>query len=199
MKLVLFSDDINLLSRWEKSLSSYDICIIDHIDDIDDINNSIVVFNPTACDKFCKNFVEKAKKNNNKILVLDRVPNLQTAKNFFAQGISGYGNAIMTISYLNSAIETLENNLVWLLPDLVSQLVIGMNLQSTQISTVENLMLEQLTHKEYEIANLLKNGASNMEISETLDMSINTVKTHIKKIYEKFNIHDRVSFALLFK
>ena len=51
---------------------------------------------------------------------------------------------------------------------------------------------------EKKIAKLLKTGYTNMNISEELDISINTVKTHVKHIYEKLNVKDRLSFAGLF-
>mgnify|MGYP000370192932 CR=1 FL=1 len=39
---------------------------------------------------------------------------------------------------------------------------------------------------------------TNTNISQELNVSINTVKTHIKHIYEKLNVKDRLSFAALF-
>ena len=39
---------------------------------------------------------------------------------------------------------------------------------------------------------------ANINISDELNISINTVKTHIKHIYEKLNVKDRLSFAGLF-
>ena len=40
-------------------------------------------------------------------------------------------------------------------------------------------------------------GYKNIEISEELNISINTVKKHIKNIYTKLNVSDRVSFLKL--
>ena len=59
-------------------------------------------------------------------------------------------------------------------------------------------LFEILTKTERKIAKLLKNGYTNLNISQELDISINTVKTHIKHIYEKLNVKDRLSFAGLF-
>ena len=62
----------------------------------------------------------------------------------------------------------------------------------------EEMLFENLKKKKKKIAELLKNGYTNTNISQELEISINTVKTHIKHIYEKLNVNDRFSFANLF-
>lgn len=49
-----------------------------------------------------------------------------------------------------------------------------------------------LTKKEKEILFFIKDGKSNIEISETLDISLATVKTHINHIYSKLETKNRV-------
>ncbi len=48
-----------------------------------------------------------------------------------------------------------------------------------------------LKAREIEVLKLIQDGASNSEISEELFISINTVKTHILKIYAKLDVHSR--------
>lgn len=52
--------------------------------------------------------------------------------------------------------------------------------------------LDTFTEKETEVLKLISAGLSNKEIAEKLDISINTVKTHIKNIYEKLHVNRRV-------
>lgn len=49
-----------------------------------------------------------------------------------------------------------------------------------------------LSEREIEVTELLAKGASNQVISETLHISINTVKSHIKNIYGKLAISNRL-------
>jgi DNA-binding CsgD family transcriptional regulator/uncharacterized membrane protein SirB2 len=49
-----------------------------------------------------------------------------------------------------------------------------------------------LSEREIEVAELLIKGMSNKEIGESLHISINTVKTHIKNIYGKLGISNRL-------
>ncbi len=50
-----------------------------------------------------------------------------------------------------------------------------------------------LTDRELEIINLINKGCSNKEISASLYLSSNTVKTHIKNIFEKLGVNNRTS------
>ncbi len=49
----------------------------------------------------------------------------------------------------------------------------------------------QLTDRECEIINLLMSGRSVRSASEELFLSENTIKTHIRSIYKKLNVHNR--------
>lgn len=49
----------------------------------------------------------------------------------------------------------------------------------------------QLSEREIEVLNELSEGKTNKEISETLFVSVNTVKTHLKNIYEKLDVKNR--------
>jgi ATP/maltotriose-dependent transcriptional regulator MalT len=48
-----------------------------------------------------------------------------------------------------------------------------------------------LTGREKQILQLIASGLSNKEIEETLFISINTVRTHIKNLYSKLEVESR--------
>lgn len=52
-----------------------------------------------------------------------------------------------------------------------------------------------LTKRECEVAKLLISGLSNKEIAQFLNISINTVRTHIDNILSKTDTHSRSSAA----
>lgn len=58
--------------------------------------------------------------------------------------------------------------------------------------TINNLISTPLTQKEFDVLKGLYNGNTNQQLAENLFVSINTIKTHIKNIYEKFNTHTRL-------
>jgi RNA polymerase sigma factor (sigma-70 family) len=53
--------------------------------------------------------------------------------------------------------------------------------------------LERLTEREREVFDLLARGMTNKEIAETLVITTNTVKRHIKAIFEKLEVHTRAA------
>ena len=54
-----------------------------------------------------------------------------------------------------------------------------------------DLRLSSLTSRELEILEILSQGYSNREITGKLEISENTVKFHLKNIYEKIQVDNR--------
>jgi DNA-binding NarL/FixJ family response regulator len=48
-----------------------------------------------------------------------------------------------------------------------------------------------VTDREYEVLRLVADGLANKEIARRLDVSPNTVKTHVAKLYEKLEVERR--------
>lgn len=59
----------------------------------------------------------------------------------------------------------------------------------THVAAVE--LVEPLSQQEQRVLHLLIAGRSNPEIAQELVVSVNTVRTQIKSIYHKLNVHDR--------
>ena len=59
----------------------------------------------------------------------------------------------------------------------------------------ENIGQEQLTNAEKRILELIVAGKSNKKIACNLNISENTVKTHVRNIFDKINVSDRTSAA----
>jgi LuxR family maltose regulon positive regulatory protein len=53
-------------------------------------------------------------------------------------------------------------------------------------------MLEPLSERELEVIKLLEQGLANQEIAARLYISLNTVKAHLKSIYGKLGVNNRV-------
>jgi DNA-binding CsgD family transcriptional regulator len=52
-----------------------------------------------------------------------------------------------------------------------------------------------LTDTEVEVARRAAEGLSNAELADAMFVSVNTVKTHIRHVYEKLDVHSRVELA----
>jgi DNA-binding NarL/FixJ family response regulator len=56
--------------------------------------------------------------------------------------------------------------------------------------------LESLTDRERAVLQLLAEGSMYKEIASQLSISIDTVRTHIRKVYEKLHVHSRTEAVL---
>lgn len=59
----------------------------------------------------------------------------------------------------------------------------------------ESIGQESLTNTEQKILEMIVGGNSNKEIAYNLNVSENTVKTHVKNVFEKLGVADRTSAA----
>ena len=62
---------------------------------------------------------------------------------------------------------------------------------------IENLGREDLTPAEANVLRMIVGGMSNKEIGFALDISENTVKSHVKNIFDKIGVSDRTSAATM--
>lgn len=58
---------------------------------------------------------------------------------------------------------------------------------------VNNLLTKPITAQEYATLILICEGKTNPQIAETLFISVNTVKTHIKRIYTKLRVDSKLT------
>jgi DNA-binding CsgD family transcriptional regulator len=58
--------------------------------------------------------------------------------------------------------------------------------------------LEALTAREEEILKLLSEGKQSKEIADALEISVRTVSSHLRNIYEKLHVHSRAHAVVKF-
>ncbi len=63
--------------------------------------------------------------------------------------------------------------------------------EAAQLATIQPLA-EPLTRRELQVLRLLATDLSNQEIAETLVVAMGTIKTHIRNIYGKLDVHSRI-------
>lgn len=59
--------------------------------------------------------------------------------------------------------------------------------------------LVKLSKRENEILELLSTGLANKEIADRLSISVETVRVHLRRVYEKLHVHSRTEAAMKFR
>ena len=100
------------------------------------------------------------------------------------KGASGYICKDIEPDQLVKAIRTVASGRKYI-PDSIAQIL------------SEHLGQEELTATETNVLRMIVGGMSNKEIAFALDISENTVKTHVQNIFGKIGVSDRTSAATL--
>jgi DNA-binding NarL/FixJ family response regulator len=106
-------------------------------------------------------------------------------------GVSGYLLKNLDADELFDLIEGVEKGEAALTRAMAARVLKGMSRRETDSSQGEDL----LTEREVEVLRYLARGNSNPQIARELNISVNTVKTHISHILEKLNLENRTQAA----
>jgi DNA-binding NarL/FixJ family response regulator len=101
-------------------------------------------------------------------------------------GASGYILKRHAASQLLDAIQQLHNGGAPMSPEIAIQVVAHFHHSGQRKNEMESL-----SPREREILELLSKGHPYKEIANRLDLSLDTVRTYLKRIYDKMHVHSR--------
>jgi DNA-binding NarL/FixJ family response regulator len=104
-------------------------------------------------------------------------------------GASGFMLKRARAEELVDAVRIVAEGEALLTPALTRRLVAGFSQHPTHLN--DAVALDRLTDREREVLVLVARGLSNCEIARWLTLSIETVKTHVKRIFMKLGVRDR--------
>ena len=128
------------------------------------------------------------------MLLLGNIPSHEEIVSLINVGARGYFDINDASHQLPEAVRTIHKGEIWLPRDKMSSImdriiaVVGRDMKEKT--------LDQLTPTEFQVLKLIGQGKSNDEIADTLFISKNTVRSHIKSIYAKLDMHSRLQLAL---
>jgi DNA-binding NarL/FixJ family response regulator len=196
MNLYLVSDESGFLEYWQKALTVFSPSVYSSIDEVVTSDSGIVFILDTVNQGV---FFELMDENSHlKFMILSRIPDFQQAQHFLKNGAKGYGNAMMHDTHLQSAFQTIREGKIWLYPDFVTQLIGQVQLQSANEELALH-RLDVLSVREREVALLLNQGKSHLEISNELNITVRTIKAHCAAIYEKLKVKDRLALSIFLR
>jgi two-component system nitrate/nitrite response regulator NarL len=133
-----------------------------------------------------------------RIFLLSDQPNEDEGLTFLKLGIVGYANTFISAERLIEAVRIISSGAVWLGQKVMQRLILDSYARAKEEAVINSEQkLASLTKRELEIANLVAQGNSNLEIAANLDITERTVKAHLSSIYEKTKTGSRLNLALL--
>jgi DNA-binding NarL/FixJ family response regulator len=106
-------------------------------------------------------------------------------------GAVGYLLKDTSTDHLLEAIRAAARGESFLEPTVAAKVVAEFTRLSSQPMLREQPLAEPLTERELEILKWLKTDLSTREMAEHLVVSVNTIKTQLKSIYDKLDVHSR--------
>lgn len=131
-----------------------------------------------------------------KCLAISKNPNFMQSQVFLNAGAKGYANARMQKIHFSDAINCINNGGVWILPDIINNMI---SLINENYKNENNDLLELLSDREKLVANYIKDGLSNLQIAEILQLSERTIKLISSSIYQKLDVKNRIQLVILLK
>lgn len=202
MAILLSSANDTIIKRWEGLLGTqYDLdqvttlgtfksSCIDKTFDLIMIHRSLI-----DSDTFIE--IRRAVPSSRFFLLSDQ-PNEDEGLAFLKLGIVGYANTYISSERLNEAVRIISSGAVWLGQKVMQRLILDSYVRAKEKALSNSKKkLEGLTRREREIADLVSQGQSNLEIAANLDIVERTVKAHLSSIYEKTKTGSRLNLALL--
>lgn len=199
MKIVVYCKDLNLIDRYKNSLLNYDFNIVESFNELfieAKKERILIIMNINECEDELSSCITPLVDLDSHLIILDPTPNYEKGKKLISLGIKAYGNLMMNDIHLKEAINSVNDGNIWLYPEFINETVQRMRFE-TNPNTIES-KLSVLSSREKEVALLVLEKLSYIEISEKLDITLRTVKAHTKSIYSKFNVNNRLAFILLF-
>jgi len=128
-----------------------------------------------------------------KIIMLTSHDSEQNVIEAFSAGAHSYCMKDIEPDSLIVVVKTTHEGASWLDPR-IARIVLNnfVNKTTKQGKSQESV----LTEREISILSLIARGLSNSEISDNLYISLNTVKTHIKNIFQKLEVEDRTQAVM---
>jgi len=192
LKAVESASDIEIVNIEKNTIDTF-------LESIKNIKPNVILFtnsepmpNIREICKAIKDISEDQKKL--QLMLLGNIPSHEEIVSLMNSGVRGYFDLNDPSNQLAEAIRVINNEEIWLPRDKMSSImdriisVVGRDLKEKT--------LDQLTPTEFQVLRIIGQGKSNDEIADTMFISKNTVRSHIKSIYAKLDTHSRLQLAL---
>jgi len=201
MKMIyLFSKKRSVLNYWSTHIAPiYEVEMFYQLkklyDTVEKNPVSIIFFDYDGEPEIAKELLTYFENNENApfVMIFNSHPLFSDGIELIRYGAKAFMNTYSAPQNLNQAIKAVLAGNIWLYPEFIQMMI-----KQTIFSQIKNIdILNKLSSREYELAQMVKLGMSNKEIAKNANITEQTVKTHLKTIYEKLGVGTRLELALL--
>ncbi|HEU5005480.1 MAG TPA: response regulator transcription factor [Jatrophihabitantaceae bacterium] len=129
-----------------------------------------------------------------RILMLSASDSVDSVVDALASGVRGWMSKTVEITELIDAIRAVHRGEAWLHPALLGQVLAA---QMRRSASPPPDPLGALTEREREVLDCLAAGMSRAESAARLQVSVNTVRSHIQNLTAKLGVHTTLEAAAL--
>jgi len=202
MAYLLCSADDAVIKRWQDQLrDSYDL---EQVNTVRELKNrcdgktfDLIMIHRSLIDPDTFSEIRRATPLS-RIFLLSDEPDEEEGLTFLKLGIVGYANTYISSERLAEAVRIITGGAVWLGQKVMQRLILDSYVRAKEQAVSDSAkILASLTKREREIADLVAQGQTNLEIAANLDITERTVKAHLSSVYEKTGTGNRLNLALL--
>jgi len=128
-----------------------------------------------------------------KVMAFNSNPVYSDGIRMVRSGVRALLNAYASPNNINQAIKAVLGGNIWLYTEFIQMMI----RQNTMTAEQGHDELRQLSAREREVAEMVALGMSNKEIAQTADITETTVKSHLKAVYEKLGVANRLELAIM--
>lgn len=130
-----------------------------------------------------------------KIIVMDLLPVNEEIREFVNAGVSGFVLKDATFDEFVETIRTVAAGQNVLPPRMTESLFAQIAREAGVQERAHVVEDVRMTRREREVIELIGEGLSNKEIAQRLNIATHTVKSHVRNVMEKLELHTRLQIA----
>nr|WP_240346561.1 response regulator transcription factor [Pectobacterium polaris] len=166
---------------------------VNEIDDVwpclEEMNNTFILLNCNKENGECSLFLESLHEkyiNVSVIIMVDAIER-HILNHYLKHHVMGVILKTSPVDSIAQALKTVSMGMVCLPDD-------GVIYEGW---SVDNSVKGKLSERQHEVLQLIASGASNKQISRTLNISAGTVKSHLESIFRRLNVRNRTQAAIV--
>jgi len=203
--ILIYSNNPHLTAHWTHALiGEYSISMLPNIRC--QFNADAVLFDAKKLDEDASLLSIFGNQNCRFLVIGSNWPE-QKQIEVLVRGAAGYCDQSESAELLKRAVESILKGDIWirrgLVPKVIGALTGARQIHGTKAKSadIEQLftMLDSLSAREMEVADMIQQGENNKRIALVLNISERTVKAHLSSIFRKLNVADRLHLAILLK